>query len=257
MSGLLTASNASGQLVFLPILAWIASDLQLALDGRAVVVVAVGDRDPARAHLPAPARRPRSASCPTGRPSPRRRSPPRPEPVPQRHLDAARVRAQAGLPAARVRILRVRRDDERPDRDAPDRRLRRPRLHRGAGRRAARGDRRVRHRRHDHIGLADRSLRPALAAVLVLRPARHLAARAECGAQLGRRRPGRVRDLRRSRLGRHRAADDRAVPQDRRARARRRRLRLGLLLAPARRGLRRLGRGLHALVARHATSPRS
>ena len=34
VSGLLTASNASGQLVFLPLLAWISTHLRLALDGR-------------------------------------------------------------------------------------------------------------------------------------------------------------------------------------------------------------------------------
>ena len=39
------------------------------------------------------------------------------------------------------------------------------------------------------LGLADRPLRPALAAVLVLRPARHLAAGPQRGAQLGGRRP--------------------------------------------------------------------
>ena len=34
VSGLLTASNASGQLIFLPLLAWIATTYSLALDGR-------------------------------------------------------------------------------------------------------------------------------------------------------------------------------------------------------------------------------
>ena len=54
VSGLLTASNASGQLVFLPVLAWIATHLQLALDGRRRRASGRRDRDPARDHLPAP-----------------------------------------------------------------------------------------------------------------------------------------------------------------------------------------------------------
>ncbi len=168
VSGLLTASNASGQLVFLPLLAWISITYGWRWTAGAVVIAAIGLVIPLAIiflrHSPA-----EIGISPYGATEPRPAGAAARQSVPQRRRDAPRVRAAARLPAARVRVLRVRRDHERPHRHAPDRGLRRPRLHAGAGRRPARGDRRVRHHRHDHVGLADRSLRPALAAVLVLR----------------------------------------------------------------------------------------
>ena len=101
------------------------------------------------------------------------------EPVPARHRGAARSLRQARLLAAGGRVLHLRRDHQRPDRHAPDRGLLRPRPDRrcsapGCWPRSASSTSSA-----PLLGLADRPPRPALAAVLVLRPARHGAARAE------------------------------------------------------------------------------
>ena len=117
-------------------------------------------------------------------------------------------------------------------------------------RRAARDDRRLRHRRHDVLGLADRPLRPARPALLVLRPARPLAARAAVRLRLAALRPDPVHRLLRARLGRDRAADRRADRGDLRPRAGRRHLRLDLLLAHVRRRCSSVGRRRRAHVVR-------
>ena len=72
-------------------------------------------------------------------------------------------------------LLRLRRDDRRPDRRALHPRRARPRDARDDRRRDARGDGHPRHRGHDRLRLADRPHGPAHAAVLVLRAARPLA----------------------------------------------------------------------------------
>ena len=177
VTGMLTASNASGQLVFLPLLAWVvtayswrAAAALIALTAILVVVpiaLVFLRTDPADVGL-----------MPYGAVEP---EPPRRLVNPFRNaVGALRGRgARARLLAAGGSVLHLRRDDQRPDRDAPDRGLLRPRPERGARRRAAGRDRRVRRGRHHLLGLADRPLRSALAAVLVLRLARHGAAGAE------------------------------------------------------------------------------
>ena len=171
VTGMLTASNASGQLVFLPLLAWVvtayswrAAAAVIALTAILVVVpiaLVFLRSDPADVGL-----------MPYGAVEP---EPPRQLVNPFRNAVGALRGAVPGarLLAAGGSVLHLRRDDQRPDRYAPDRGLLRPRAERGARRRAAGRDRHVRHRRHHLLRLADRPLRSPLAAVLVLRPARH------------------------------------------------------------------------------------
>jgi MFS family permease len=155
--GILTASNATGQLIFLPLFGllitragWRAevlfiaavcavlaplallilrehpSDMNLAMLGATAVVAAAAlDRQPVRQH------------------------------------DCVALRdglAHARFLAARRQLLHLRREHERPDRHAPRSRLRRSRDPRSASRRTLGGHGRVRFYRNDRVGLAVRPL---------------------------------------------------------------------------------------------------
>ena len=167
VTGILTASNATGQLIFLPALAWIVQSYGWRYAAVTVAVVAIGIVLPLVALLMRD--RPEdSASSPTAPTSPirRRRAATRSAAPSQGLLDA---RHSNDVLAPHRQLLHLRRVDDRPDRDAPDPGRARPRHRRGPGGVAARADRRLRHRRHDLLGLADRPLRPTPAARLVLR----------------------------------------------------------------------------------------
>ena len=73
-------------------------------------------------------------------------------------------------------LLHLRRQHQRPGAGAPDPDVPRFRHPAGSGRRPARRHGHLRFRRHHRLGLAVRPLRQSLAAVLVLRPARAVAA---------------------------------------------------------------------------------
>ena len=100
------------------------------------------------------------------------------------------------------------------------------------------------------LRLADRPLRPSLAPLLVLRPPRAVAARAPVRDRLVEPRPDRIRRVLRARLGRDGPADRRDHRPGIRAGASRRRLRLDLRRPPAGRGGRRLGRRCCAHLVR-------
>ena len=109
----------------------------------------------------------------------------------------------------------------------------------------ARADRDLRHRRHGRQRLADRPGRLALPAVRLLLLPRAVAAGRAVAARAGRApEPVRLHRVLRPRLGGDRAADGRAVPPALRARALRRRVRLGVRRAHGRRGRRRALRRL-------------
>ena len=103
----------------------------------------------------------------------------------------------------------------------------------------------VRFRRHDRLGLAVRPLRQSRPAVRLLRPARPVADLPARLVVLGLR-PVAVRRVLRPRLGRHRAADRAPDRRAFRPRARRRGVRLDLRRPHGRRGDRRLRRRLFA-----------
>ena len=175
--GLLTASNATGQLVFLPLLAAVTQQwgwrAALAL---VVCLLVVGARLRAGADArPAVRRRPgavrRTRDRPGAEPRPRTSRPARLSPlVALREASGSRV---FWILAATFFVCGP--QHQRPHPDALDHPVRR--LRRGAGRRRRHpgGDRRVRLRGHDPVGLALRPLRQPLAAVLLLRPARPVA----------------------------------------------------------------------------------
>ncbi|MGY4296053.1 MFS family permease [Bradyrhizobium sp. i1.4.4] len=104
----------------------------------------------------------------------------------------------------------------------------------GAGRRPARRDGHLRFLRHDHVGLAVGPLRQPLPPVLVLRPARALADLPAVQRLLVLRAVD-LRDVLRPRLDRHGAADRAAHRAEVRARARQSGVRLDLCRPSARR----------------------
>ena len=177
VSGLLTASNASGQLIFLPLLAWIATTYSWRWTAAAVVITAVGLVIPLAIvflrHSPA-----EIGIMPYGATEPDAPPP--------------RVRIRSATPSPTLREFVRRRDFQllvfaffvcgattngligtHLIAACADHGFTQVQ---GAGLLAAIGVFDV--IGTDHVGLADRSLRPALAALLVLRPARHLVARA-------------------------------------------------------------------------------
>ena len=171
--GLLTAGNASGQLVFLPILAslaqsigwrsvpWTAAMVILLLMPVVMLLLA---EEPGRGRPGAVRRQAGSRTDATRRQSdPHRLGGPGPRHPFGRFLAA--VRDICG-----VRFLHL-----RTGCNPPDPILRRSRHRSGAGGDPAGGDGRVRPDRHHRVRLADRPLQSARAAVLVLRPARAFA----------------------------------------------------------------------------------
>ncbi|CAA9554441.1 MAG: Uncharacterized MFS-type transporter, partial [uncultured Thermomicrobiales bacterium] len=188
---------------------------------------------------------------PPGRPRPagvrRRRGDGRPtrggrEPGRRRVRWAPPRRPLARFLAPLGQLLRLRRDHERPDRHPPDPGLGRPRDGPGHRRRHARRDRRLRHRRHDRLRLADRPLGPAPPAARLLRAAGPLAALPARRLRRPPRRPDPLRRLLRPGLGRdgtpHRRPDRGPLRQAQRWH----RLRLDLRRTPARRRRGRLRR---------------
>ena len=171
--GALSAANATGQLVFLPLLAGVVETQRLAHRG-------ADRRRGRRGGL----RRSCSCSCATGRATSacgrtaRRRTPcRRPGAPPLAPLAAlAHASRTQGVLGARRHVLRLRREHQRPDRHAPHLGLPR-RRHPGDALGAAAGaDGHLRHPRHDGLGLADRSLLGAAPAVRLLHAARPVAA---------------------------------------------------------------------------------
>ena len=168
--GMLTASSATGQLVFLPGLARLvvtsgwrtAALVVMAAALVAIPLVAIFMRnDPRDVGL-------RPFGAPTDGPEP----PPPPRRADRRHVRRApHGAALAGFLAAGRHVLHLRREHQRADRDAPDPRVHGRRHPRGHRRGPARRDRRLRHVRHDDLGMAVRPLEQPLPAVLVLRPA--------------------------------------------------------------------------------------
>ncbi len=170
--GMLTASNATGQLVFLPLLAKLTQDhgWRTALTFVVAMLVVVGF-----VALLALRDRPRDVGLP---PYGARAI----EPAPQQDL-ALTARALRGadephLLGSLCDLLRLRSFDQRPHPNALDRALRRLRHRAGQRRRCAGGHWRLRLRRHDSVRLALRPLRQSMAVVHVLRSARPVADRA-------------------------------------------------------------------------------
>ena len=171
VTGLMTASYASGQLVFLPALAWLAGFdwrwAALAIAAVALLLV-----------LPVVLRfmrdRPEDIGlAPYGADESWTPPPATAAPAFGAALDAlSHGDALAGVLAPRGNVLRLRRDDERARLDAPDPGGARPRDRAGHRGRPARADRRLRRRRHDGLRMADRPVRPAHAPARLLRPAR-------------------------------------------------------------------------------------
>ena len=133
VTGILTASNATGQLIFLPALAWIVQSHGWRYAAVTVAVVAIGIVLPLVALLMRD--RPEDVGLfPYGAdvadpPAPRR------QPVPRRRPGPARRAPLEHLLAAHRQLLHLRRVDHRPDRDAPDPGGARPRDRRGCRRR--------------------------------------------------------------------------------------------------------------------------
>ena len=162
--------------------------------------------------------------------------------------------AHEGVLAPRRDVLRLRCDDERARLDASDPGGARSRHHTGDRSRAAGADRRLRRRRDDSVGVADRPVRPAHPPARLLRTARRVAARAAAGLRLGQCGHARLRRRLRARLGRDGAADLGAGHGAFRF-AGGHRLRLGLRRTPARCGDRGVGRRAGS-APRPATTPR-
>ncbi len=203
--GMLAASNATGQLIFLPLIAKLTQDygwrsalafvVAMLLVTLFVALLVLRDR-PADVGL-----------APLGE----RASPAGAEPGPAAHCDdgVAAARALRGpsephLLGAVGDLLRLRPLDQWPHPDALGLALRRLWHRAGCGGRSARGDRRLRLRRHDPVRLVVGPLRQPLASVHVLRIARPLADRAAFHQFHGRR-AVRLRGLLWPRLVRHRS----------------------------------------------------
>ena len=206
--GILTASVATGQLVFLPLLASLTDRFgwRIALALVCVMLGVCGVRWCCW-------------SCATGRAmsacarsATRARSrcrapPPNNAPIMAAALGTLRDAAEiAGVLDPVRHLLHLRRQHQRPDPGAPDPDVPRFRHSAGAGRKPARRHGHLRFLRHHRLGLAVGPLRQPLAVVLVLRPARAVAAVPAVHRFLVLR-PVAVCDVLRPRLDRHRAAD--------------------------------------------------
>ena len=171
--GMLTASNATGQLIFLPLIAKLTQDygwrsalafvVAMLLVALFVALLVLRDR-PADVGLAAVGRTGSPAGAEAG-------------PAAHRDDGVAAARALRGpsephLLGAVRDLLRLRPLDQRPHPDALGLALRRLWHRAGCGGRSARGDRRLRLRRHDPVRLAVGPLRQPLAPVHVLRTAR-------------------------------------------------------------------------------------
>ena len=252
----MTSANATGQLIFLPVLAtivtaagWRWASATVAVVALLVVVplAALIMRDhPSDVGLP-----------PYGGEEIEVPVAPVSGPDANRPRGAARGRAVGHVLAARGLVLRVRRLDERPGRHAPDPGRPRPRRVRGDGRVVPGRDRRLRHHRDHLLRLAHRPLRPAAPALLVLRAARPLAARPPLGARLAQPGAPGVRRVLRPGLGRDGAADGRAHGRRVRAGASRHPVRLDLRRAPVRRGVCGVRRRLRSAPTPAAITGRS
>jgi sugar phosphate permease len=192
VTGLMTASYASGQLIFLPALAWLAEfDWRYA----ALAVAAVALLLVLPAVVVVMRDRPEDVNL---RPYGAHESWEAPSRTSARAFGAA-LTALADAAQTRVfwllagTFLRLRRDDERPDLDALDPGCARPRDHASHRCRTARAHRRLRHRRHDGFGLADGPIRPAQAASRLLRAPRRIAARAAARLRFDERGDARIR----------------------------------------------------------------
>ena len=171
--GALSAANATGQLVFLPLLASLVEHARLALGGArsvaaaavvvfVIVCVFMRDRPEDLGLLPY------GRHAGDSRDGAARRS--------RRWRRCAMAHAVHGVLDPGRHVLHLRREHERPDRHAPHRGLSRLRHFTGPIGAAARRDGHLRHRRHDGIGLADRSLLEPPSAVRLLHAAGHFAA---------------------------------------------------------------------------------
>ena len=259
VSGILTAGNATGQLIFLPVVAWLATNhgwrtaaVLAAAAALAVVplVLLLLRNHPADLGL-------RALGATDADPGP----PPHQQVGSSAGRALGVLRDAAAEPdvLAALRRLRDLRDDhQRPHRHPLRPGRARPRHARHHGRVAARGGRDLRRGRHDRVGLADRQGRPAAAARRLLRPARR---RPDdpAGADVAARRAQHVglHHRLRPRLGGDRAADGGAVPRALRRRRRPDRLRLGLRQPPDRRGRRRDRRRASSATSPAATTRRS
>ena len=240
--GILTASAATGQLVFLPLLAsltermgWrVALGLMCGMLGVAALAVAMVMRD-----------RPSDVGL---RPFGDEGTEPLPAPPPQHRADhgggAGRVARRGQDPGVLdpvCDLLHLRRQHQRPDPGASDSDVPRFRHSAGSGREPARRHGRVRFRRHHRLRLAVGPLRQSVSAVLVLRPARIVAA-VPAVHQFLVLRPVAVCDVLWPRLDRNGAADGAAHRAAVRSRARQSGVRLDFCRPSARRGNRGLRR---------------
>ena len=259
--GILTAGSATGQLIFLPVIAGLAADARLAgrvagdrrgRAGRRAARAARAARLPVATVGPAVAYgRPPSAPATARAPT---------DPAVQRGAPRAIVRLREAAHgrtfwAARRRLRDLRRDHQRADRHPLRPGRARPRDAADHGRRPARARRHLRHRRHDRVraGSPTGSTRGSCSVAYYSLPRRWrcCCCRSLLAAVVHAEHAG-VHHLLRAGLGGDRAADRRPVP---RALRRRRadRVRLGLRLAPDRRRDRRRWRRPDARPDRHYT----
>ena len=174
MMGLMSASAATGLLVFLPLLAALAQH-----GGWKPVAIAVSIATAALlplVYLLVPERPSSIGHARYGADGPEPEAAGRARQFPDADaVDAAQGRRHARVLVSVRHLLRLRLHHQRPGRHASDRLLRRHGHPGGAGGRPARADGRVRPDRHHAVGLADRPLRPAQAARRLLRHARPVA----------------------------------------------------------------------------------
>ena len=159
VTGILTAANATGQLVFLPVLAVIAQNFGWRNVGLFVAAACTCDGDPDRVlHAQSAGRRrtrrPFGATC--RRQSWRFAASAQRQSAPHRIRDAARTPRESAISGCSLDIFYLRSQHERIYRDAFHSGVRRSRHRRGACGRISRDDGRVRSGRHDALGYSYR-----------------------------------------------------------------------------------------------------
>ena len=240
--GILTASVATGQLVFLPLLAALTDHYGWRI---ALALVCVMLAVAAFAVLMIMRDRPSDLGLrPFGDEGtePLAAPPPNNAPIMAAALGTLRDASKSQVFwILFAHLLHLRRHHQRPGPGASDSDVPRFRHSAGAGREPARRDGHLRFRRHHRLGLAVGPLRQSLAAVLVLRPARPVAAVPAVHRFLVLRPVG-VCDVLRAGLDRHGAADGAADRATVRAGTRQSGVRLDLCRPSARRRRRRLRR---------------